>query len=108
MSRFNVTAAAASRFQDMIAQDARRRDVVVFRWEKPKLDNLRGANGEVRWIREANGRLLFDLASEKDLVDRRESVQTVSGLKFFVVESVGTNKLDGRTIDYAPNGFTVE
>jgi hypothetical protein len=107
MSRFNVTAAAASRFRDMIAEDAHGRDVVVLRWEEPKVNNLRGLNGEVQWVREANGRLLFDLASEQELADRSESVEIVSGLKFFVVERVHTNRLDGRTIDYTSNGFAV-
>jgi len=107
MSRFNLTVAAASRFREMIAEDAHGRDVVVLRWEEPKMDKLRGPNGEVQWLREANGRLLFDLAFEEELAEG-EGIQTVGGLKFFVVEGVHKNKLDGRTIEYTPNGFAVE
>jgi hypothetical protein len=108
MSRFNVTAAAAARFRDIIAKDPGGRNVIVLRWEEPKVDNLRDSNGEVQWVREASGRLLFDLTSEQDLADRSQRVQTVSGLKFFIVERPHTKTFDGQTIDYTSSGFSVE
>jgi hypothetical protein len=108
MSRFNVTAAATAQFRDMIARDQHARDVVVLVWEERKVDNLRAPNGEVQWVREAKGRLLFDLASEQELVGRRETIQIANGLKFFVPERIHKNRLDGHTIDFTEDGFTVE
>jgi hypothetical protein len=104
MSRFDVTPAAAARLREMMARDEHGRDVIIVYAERSQPNNRRGVGGVEEWSLE-RGRLLFDLAAEAQLAGRR--IDQVGDLKFFVVEKAQTMAIDGLTIDYTADGYTL-